>query len=82
MSNRNANVLKFCTPARWWGEKWREGLYLGNGKVGANVYGGATEEKILINDATLSWMGRTTVVPDISDRIEETKRRIEEGDFM
>ena len=82
MAGKNANVLKFCTPARWWGEKWREGLYLGNGKIGANVYGGALEEKILINDASLSWMGRTTVVPDISDRIEETRNRIEEGDFM
>ncbi|MCH5152116.1 MAG: glycoside hydrolase N-terminal domain-containing protein [Clostridiales bacterium] len=82
MAGKNADVLRFCTPARWWGEKWREGLYLGNGKIGANVYGGANEEQILINDATLSWLGRTTVVPDISDRIEETRRRIEEGDFL
>ena len=82
MAEKFSNVLKFSTPARWWGEKWREGLYLGNGKQGANMYGGACEEKILINDATLSWMGRTTVVPDISDRIVETKKRIEEGDFL
>ena len=82
MFDKSENVLRFRTPARWWGEKWREGLYLGNGKIGANVFGGACEEKILLNDASLSWMGRTTVVPDISDRIDETKRRIEEGDFM
>ena len=82
MSDKFSDVLRFCTPANWWGEKWREGLFLGNGKIGANVYGGANEEKILINDASLSWMGRTTVVPDISDKIEQTKRRIEEGDFM
>ena len=82
MSDKNANILKFSTPARWWGELWREGLYLGNGKLGANLFGGACEEKILINDATLNWMGRTTVVPDISDKIAETKKRIEEGDFL
>ncbi len=82
MPNKFADILKFSTPARWWGEKWREGLYLGNGKMGSNVYGGASEEKILFNDATLFWRGRTTVVPDVSDRIEETKRKIEEGDFL
>ena len=82
MPEKFDNVLKFCTPARWWGEKWREGLYLGNGKTGANVYGGASEEKILLNDASLCWRGRTTVVPDVSERIEETKRKINEGDFL
>ena len=82
MAENNTNVLRFCTPAKWWGELWREGLYLGNGKIGANVYGGASEEKILLNDASLNWMGRTTVLPDVSDRIEETRARIEEGDFM
>ncbi len=82
MPNNFDDILKFCTPARWWGEKWREGLYLGNGKMGANVYGGASEEKILFNEATLSWRGRTTVVPDVSDRIEETKRKIDDGDFL
>ncbi len=82
MSDKFADILKFCTPARWWGEKWREGLYLGNGKMGANIYGGASEEKILLNEASLFWRGRTTVVPDVSDRIEETKRRIDEGNFL
>ncbi|MCH5152395.1 MAG: glycoside hydrolase N-terminal domain-containing protein [Clostridiales bacterium] len=82
MADKLSNVLKFNTPARWWGELWREGLYLGNGKLGANLYGGACEERILINDASLSWLGRTTVVPDISDKILVTKKRIEEGDFI
>ena len=82
MSDRSADILKFRTPARWWGEKWREGLYLGNGKLGANVYGGASEEKILFNDASLFWRGRTTVLPDISDRIALAQQHIEDGDFM
>ena len=82
MAEKLSNVLKFSTPARWWGEMWREGLYLGNGKLGANLYGGACEEKMLLCDATLSWKGHTTVVPDISDRIQVTRKHIEEGDFL
>lgn len=82
MADKFSNVLRFCTPARWWGEKWREGLYLGNGKIGANVYGGASEEKILVNDAALNWMGRTTVVPDVSVKIKDARRLIDNGSFM
>ncbi len=82
MTDKFADILKFGTPADWWGEKWREGLYLGNGRMGANVYGGASEEKILFNESTLCWRGRTTVVPDVSDRIEETRRLIDDGDFL
>ena len=82
MANKFANVLRFCTPAEWWGEKWREGLYLGNGKIGANVYGGASEEKILLNDSTLSWLGRTTVVPDVSVKLKDVRKKIDNGDFV
>ena len=82
MADKFANVLRFCTPAQWWGEKWREGLYLGNGKIGANVYGGASEEKVLINDATLSWLGRTTVVPDVSVKLKDVRKKIDNGDFV
>lgn len=82
MAEKFSNVLRFCTPAKWWGEKWREGLYLGNGKMGANVYGGASEEKILINDASLSWLGRTTVVPDISMKLRDVRKKLDNGDFM
>ena len=81
MSDKS-NVLRFCTPAKWWGEKWREGLYLGNGKIGANVYGGASEEQILLNDATLSWLGRTTVVPDVSVKIKDVRKKIDNGEFV
>lgn len=77
-----SNVLSFVTPARWWGEKWREGLYLGNGKTGANVYGGATDELVLINDAALYWQGRTTVVPDISEQMDALRTKIAEGEFL
>ena len=82
MADKFAIVLRFCTPAQGWGEKWREGLYLGNGKIGANVYGGASEEKILINDVSLNWLGRTTVVPDVSVKIKDVRKKIENGEFV
>ena len=82
MANKNSDILKFSSPAGWWGEKWREGLYLGNGKIGANVFGGASEEKILINDAKLDWMGRTTVVPDISQGLQTLRQLVDDGQFM
>ena len=82
MADKFANVLRFCTPAKWWGEKWREGLFLGNGKIGANVYGGASEEKVLINDSTLSWLGRTTVVPDVSVKLKDVRKKIDNGEFV
>lgn len=82
MADKFANQLKFCTPPRWWGEKWREGLYLGNGKTSANIYGGVSEERMLINDAGLKWMGRTNVVPDVSMKIKDVRKKIDSGDFM
>ena len=82
MADKFENILKFCTPSGWWGEKWREGLYLGNGKTSANVYGGVSEERILINDSSLNWMGRTNVVPDISMKLRDVRKKIDAGDFL
>lgn len=82
MADKFANILKFCTPSEWWGEKWREGLFLGNGKTSANVYGGASEERLLINEQALNWMGRTNVVPDISMKLRDVRKKIDGGDFL
>jgi len=43
----------------WYGEpaaRWEEALPLGNGRIGAMVYGGVNEEKICFNEDTL-WSG-------------------------
>ena len=37
-------------------EKWTEALPMGNGRIGAMIYGGAKEEKICFNEDTL-WSG-------------------------
>ncbi len=79
---KNYNILHFASPPHWWGEKWREGLYLGNGLVGADIYGGAVDERVLINDARVNWKGRTTVVPDVSDCLPELAERVSQGEFV
>lgn len=40
----------FASPARF----WEEGLVLGNGRLGAVIFGGTHEERILLNEETLS----------------------------
>ena len=76
------NVLKSKTPASWWGATWREGFFTGNGFIGASVYGGAVNDIILLNSRDLTWQGRTNVVPDVSSKIKEVRRMIEEGNLM
>ena len=56
-------ILHYDRPA----EYFEEALPLGNGRLGAMVYGGTTEEKISLNDITL-WTGepdRGDLHPDI-----------------
>ncbi len=45
-------TLRYRTPAK----KWIDALPLGNGKIGAMVYGGKSNDKICFNDSTF-WSG-------------------------
>lgn len=49
---QSTNVLWYNQPA----EFFEESLVLGNGKLGATVFGGTNSDKIYLNDATL-WSG-------------------------
>ncbi len=56
-------------PASWWAAKWREAIPLGNGSIGASVYGAVYDETILINHEDL-WMNCTNQkLPDVSDNL-------------
>ena len=48
-----ANSLWYGQPA----EKWTEALPVGNGRLGAMIFGGVTEERVQFNEDTL-WTGR------------------------
>ncbi|KRD11876.1 alpha-L-fucosidase [Flavobacterium sp. Root901] len=52
ISAQSKNVLWYNKPA----EFFEESLVLGNGKMGATVFGGANADKIYLNDITL-WSG-------------------------
>src|SRR5664280_177385 len=49
---QSGNTLWYNQPARY----FEESLVLGNGKMGASVFGGVSSDKIYLNDATL-WSG-------------------------
>jgi alpha-L-fucosidase 2 len=51
-SGQTANQLFYNEPAN----KWVEALPLGNGRMGAMVYGGVEHDRIQFNEATL-WTG-------------------------
>ena len=81
MAKKTKNVLTFKNPASWWGALWRDGLYVGNGKTGCAVCGGAADENIFINSAKLRWHGKTSVLPDVSLKFKDLLKCAENGDF-
>jgi alpha-L-fucosidase 2 len=61
-------ALRYDRPAR----AFEESLPLGNGRIGAAVFGGARTERVLLNDITL-WSGRPVnlaAVPDTKDQLQ------------
>ncbi|MCH5162901.1 MAG: glycoside hydrolase N-terminal domain-containing protein [Clostridiales bacterium] len=76
------NTLRFSRPSSWWGHRWREGLPLGNGVIGASVYGGAANDSIMITHGDLWWQGKDSGVQDVSDKVKEVRAKIDDGDFL
>jgi alpha-L-fucosidase 2 len=79
MENKNRLVLK--TPAGWYGDPWHEALPVGNGNVGAGVYGAVKDETILINHGDLWHWGRTCAVPDVSGSLAKMRELIGRGEY-
>ena len=55
MKNNGTNILWYRQSAM----DWNEALPLGNGRIGAMIYGGAAHERISINEDTM-WSGKPT----------------------
>ena len=68
--------LTYDKPA----EKWTEALPIGNGRIGAMVFGGTEDEHLQINESTL-WGGgpHDYVNPDAHTHLEEIRRLIFAG---
>ncbi|HVS96263.1 MAG TPA: glycoside hydrolase family 95 protein [Puia sp.] len=74
-----ANLLWYERPAA----VWTEALPLGNGKMGAMVFGGVADERIALNDATL-WSGgpeRGPVNPDARQWLEPLRKALFAEDY-
>jgi alpha-L-fucosidase 2 len=70
------HVLWYRTPA----SRWVEALPLGNGRLGAMVFGGVERERIQLNEKTL-WAGqeRDTTNPEALKALPEVRRLLFEG---
>ena len=71
-----SNVLFYTHPAR----EWNQALPLGNGRLGAMVFGNVNAERIQLNENTL-WMGgpRDTNNPDALEHLAEVRRLLFAG---
>lgn len=66
-------VLWYDAPAK----DWTEALPVGNGRLGAMVFGGATDERLQLNEDTL-WSGfpRDWNNPDARNHLPEVRRLV------
>ncbi|MDF2538415.1 MAG: alpha-L-fucosidase [Herbinix sp.] len=74
---KNDNLtLWYQKPA----QKWTQALPLGNGRIGAMIYGGVLKERICMNEDTL-WSGypRDTVDPEAGEYVTEAMKLTREG---
>src|SRR5690242_9597604 len=63
-------------------EQWVEALPIGNGRLGAMIFGGVAEERLQLNDDTL-WSGgpRDWNNPEAKDALPEIRRLLFAGDY-
>ncbi|MBQ7214178.1 MAG: glycoside hydrolase family 95 protein [Bacteroidales bacterium] len=73
------NVLRYETPAAY----WEEALPIGNGRIGAMVYGDPQEEQFQLNEETI-WSGAPyeNWNPDALQNLPEVRRLLFEGKYM
>lgn len=72
------NTLKFCSPSKC----FEESFLLGNGFLGATVYGGTDTERYSMNEVTF-WSGypKPCSNPEAQSSLEKAKKLIENGEY-
>ena len=77
-SGLTSQVLWYEQPAA----KWVEALPVGNGRVGAMVFGGVQQERLQLNEATL-WAGGpyNPVNPEAKAALPQVRQLINEGRY-
>src|SRR5271165_4084031 len=70
--------LWYETPAR----EWTEALPVGNGRLGAMVFGGVSRERLQLNEETL-WTGGpySQVTPEACQHLEDVRALIFAGQY-
>lgn len=71
--------------AMWYdspGEDWESGLPLGNGRLGAMVFGGVAHDQVLLNEKTV-WAGGPApkMPPDTVQRLEQLRQMLFDGEY-
>jgi len=76
---KGTSRLWYTSPA----EKWVEALPIGNGRIGAMVFGGVHEEKLALNEDTL-WSGlpRRYKMPNAPEAIEKAQQLVRENKLL
>ena len=60
---------------------WRDASPVGNGRLGASVYGAVYDERILINHESLyNWAARREI-PDVSDALSHVRKLMDEKEY-
>ena len=77
----NRDTVYMHYPAAWWHDIWREGLVSGNGKVGANVYGGVKDETIMLTHHKLWHGGKKSALPDVSGAFHRLRELMDTKQF-
>ena len=69
-------LMKYDSPA----ESFNEALPIGNGRIGAMIFGTPVKESIVINEDSI-WSGglRHRINPDAKEGFEEVRRLLAEG---
>lgn len=78
-NNPNEFILWYKQPAK----QWIEALPVGNGRLGAMVFGGVSEELIQLNEDTL-WAGfkRDTNNHSAREHLEEVRELLSNGEYV
>ncbi|MDX1640428.1 MAG: glycoside hydrolase N-terminal domain-containing protein, partial [Balneolaceae bacterium] len=69
-------ILRYDEPA----DDWVEALPIGNGRLGAMVFGNPTREELQLNEETV-WAGEpgNNINPETGEAIPEIRRLLNEG---
>ncbi len=76
------NTLFMRYPSTWWHDLWREGLVSGNGRIGANVYGGVKDETVMLTHHRLWHNGQAEELPDVSEAFKSQRRLMDQERFQ